>query len=285
MGNALKYKARLVAKGFVQKKGVNFDEVFAPVARLDTVRLILALATQNGWVVHHLDVKPTFLNGDLEEEVYVTQLEGKDEGGVEVDPTEYKRVIGYVKGTLNYGLNYVEGQEVEHLVGFSDSDHAGDVVGARSTSGMIFYLGRNAITWQSQNQQIVSLSSCEFEFITAIAAACQAIWLTNLVKELTGRDVAPITLFIDNKSAVGLMKNPFHGRSVHLRKLDDRGKKMVYLGVEDETKGNRLYYPQDMKLRVNRDVVFDEKEGWNWSKDKKEERPMANTFTIIKPQP
>ncbi|GKC55217.1 retrotransposon protein, putative, unclassified [Tanacetum coccineum] len=72
---------------------------------------------------------------------------------------------------------------------------------------------------------------------------------------------------------------------VHLRKLDDRGKKMVYLGVEDETKGNRLYYPQDMKLRVNRDVVFDEKEGWNWSKDKKEERPMANTFTIIKPQP
>ncbi|GJV66999.1 zinc finger, CCHC-type containing protein, partial [Tanacetum coccineum] len=76
MGNVVKYKARLVAKGFIQKKGVDFDEVFAPVARLDTVRLILSLAAQNGWVVHHLDVKSAFLNGDLKEEVYVTQPEG-----------------------------------------------------------------------------------------------------------------------------------------------------------------------------------------------------------------
>lgn len=48
-GEVVKYKARLVAKGYVQKKGVDFDEVFAPVARLDTVRLILALAANRGW--------------------------------------------------------------------------------------------------------------------------------------------------------------------------------------------------------------------------------------------
>ena len=76
MGNVVKYKARLVAKGYVQKQGVDFKEVFAPVARLDTIRLILALAAQHGWSVHHLDVKSAFLNGDLEEEVYVTQPEG-----------------------------------------------------------------------------------------------------------------------------------------------------------------------------------------------------------------
>ncbi|KAI3684116.1 hypothetical protein L6452_33335 [Arctium lappa] len=75
-GKILKYKARLVAKGYVQKPGVDFDEVFAPVARLETIRILLALASSRGWTVHHLDVKSAFLNGNLEEEVYVTQPEG-----------------------------------------------------------------------------------------------------------------------------------------------------------------------------------------------------------------
>nr|GEV49336.1 retrovirus-related Pol polyprotein from transposon TNT 1-94 [Tanacetum cinerariifolium] len=75
-GNILKHKARLVAKGYVQKPGVDFDEVFAPVARIETIRILLALASSHGWKVHHLDVKSAFLNGWLEEEVYVTQPEG-----------------------------------------------------------------------------------------------------------------------------------------------------------------------------------------------------------------
>nr|GFA90438.1 hypothetical protein [Tanacetum cinerariifolium] len=69
----------------------------------------------------------------------------------------------------------------------------------------------------------------------------------------------------------------------HLKKLDDRGKKMVYLGVKDGTKGNRLYDPQERKLRVNRDVLFDEKESRDWCKSMEEDRPVTNTFTIIKP--
>lgn len=64
-GDIVKYKARLVAKGYVQKQGVDFEEVFAPVTRLETVRLLLALAAKNNWEVHHLDVKSAFLNGDL----------------------------------------------------------------------------------------------------------------------------------------------------------------------------------------------------------------------------
>nr|GEU44443.1 ribonuclease H-like domain, reverse transcriptase, RNA-dependent DNA polymerase [Tanacetum cinerariifolium] len=75
-GNIIKYKARLVAKGYVQEQGIDFDEVFAPVARIETVRLILALAAYHGWQVHHLDVKSAFLHGDLKQEVYVTQPEG-----------------------------------------------------------------------------------------------------------------------------------------------------------------------------------------------------------------
>lgn len=72
-GVVTKHKACLVAKGYVQQKGVDFDEVFAPVTRLETVRLLLALAAKNAWEVHHLDVKSAFLNGVLLEEVYVSQ--------------------------------------------------------------------------------------------------------------------------------------------------------------------------------------------------------------------
>jgi hypothetical protein len=75
-GRVVKYKARLVAKGYAQRQGVDYDEVFAPVARMETVHLLLALAAHRGWPVHHMDVKSAFLNGDLEEEVYVHQPPG-----------------------------------------------------------------------------------------------------------------------------------------------------------------------------------------------------------------
>ncbi|XP_076937758.1 uncharacterized protein LOC143605583 [Bidens hawaiensis] len=75
MGRIVKYKARLVAKGYVKKFGVDFNEVFALVARIETVRLLLALAAREGWEVHHLDVKSAFLHGELDETVYVSQPE------------------------------------------------------------------------------------------------------------------------------------------------------------------------------------------------------------------
>jgi hypothetical protein len=82
-GTVVKHKARLVAKGFVQREGVDFEEVFAPVARLDSVRLLLAVAAQERWEVHHLDVKSAFLNGELKEEVYVAQPPGFAKSGSE----------------------------------------------------------------------------------------------------------------------------------------------------------------------------------------------------------
>jgi len=75
-GKVVKHKARLVAKGYAQVQGVDFDEVFAPVAKIETVRVLLALAAQGGWEVHHMDVKSAFLNGDLTETVFVKQPPG-----------------------------------------------------------------------------------------------------------------------------------------------------------------------------------------------------------------
>lgn len=75
-GSINKYKARLDVKGYIQRHGVDYEEVFALVVRIETVRFILALAASNGWKVHHLDVKTAFLHGDLKELVYVSQPEG-----------------------------------------------------------------------------------------------------------------------------------------------------------------------------------------------------------------
>ncbi|KAK0589362.1 hypothetical protein LWI29_013222 [Acer saccharum] len=72
-GEVQRYKARLVAKGYKQKEGVDYGEVFAPVARLETIRLLISLAAQKSWKIYQLDVKSAFLNGFLEEEIYVEQ--------------------------------------------------------------------------------------------------------------------------------------------------------------------------------------------------------------------
>ena len=75
-GEVAKHKARLVARGFMQKAGMDYFEVYAPVARLETVRLIVAITCGSNWPMHHLDVKSAFLNGPLDEEVYVTHPPG-----------------------------------------------------------------------------------------------------------------------------------------------------------------------------------------------------------------
>jgi hypothetical protein len=72
-GAIVKHKARLVARGFVQREGIHFDDTFAPVAQMESVRLLFALAAQEGWRVYHMCVKLAFLNGDLKEKVYVHQ--------------------------------------------------------------------------------------------------------------------------------------------------------------------------------------------------------------------
>ncbi|GKE03009.1 putative RNA-directed DNA polymerase [Tanacetum coccineum] len=391
-----------MAKGYVQKQGIDYEEVFAPVARIETVRLILALAGSYGWRVHHLDVKLAFLNGDLEEEVYVSQPEGyqkkgevrkvyklskalyglkqaprawnacldrylkslgfvrcayeysvytkknqgdvliigvyvddlvvtgscpesvkkfkqdmsvkfemsdlgllsyylgiqvsqqedgitlkqeayaksiltktrmldcnptknpmehklkllKEEEGELVNPTEYRSIVGglrylthtrpdisfavgvvsrfmekpivkhfqavkrilrYVKGTLGYGLKYSKGGKNISLTGYTDSDLANDVNDRKSTGGMAFYVNGNLVTWASQKQRCVALSSCEAEFMAATMAACQGIWLRRLLNEITGQRIPPAALFVDNRSSIDLMKNPvFHGRSKHI---------------------------------------------------------------------
>ena len=75
-GEVDKYKARLVAKGYCQQYGIDYAEIFALVARLDTIRIVISLAAQKAWVIYQLDVKSAFLHGEITEEVFVEQPSG-----------------------------------------------------------------------------------------------------------------------------------------------------------------------------------------------------------------
>nr|GEV69370.1 retrovirus-related Pol polyprotein from transposon TNT 1-94 [Tanacetum cinerariifolium] len=96
LGGILKNKARLVARGYRQEEGINFEESFAPVARLEAIRIFLAFAAHMNMVINQMDVKTAFLNGNLREEVYVSQPDGF------VDPDNPNRMYKLKKAL--YGL-------------------------------------------------------------------------------------------------------------------------------------------------------------------------------------
>jgi hypothetical protein len=75
-GTIDKYKATLVAKGYTKKEGEDFFDTYSPIARLTTIRVLLSLTASHGLLVHQIDVKTTFLNGELKEEIYMTQPNG-----------------------------------------------------------------------------------------------------------------------------------------------------------------------------------------------------------------
>ena len=129
-----------------------------------------------------------------------------------------KQILRYISGTADYGCCYKLGRTEEPiLTGFSDSDLARDVDDRKSTTGMVFFLDSSIITWTSQKQKVVALSSCEAEYIAAATTACQAVWLSRLLGTLIGKVPAVVKLHVDNKPAIELSKNPVHHeRSKHI---------------------------------------------------------------------
>ncbi|CAL9016687.1 unnamed protein product [Prunus brigantina] len=92
-GEVDKCKAQLVAKGYAQEHGIDYNEVFAPVARWDTIRMVLALAAQKGWLVFQLDVKSAFLHGELKEAVFIEQPQGYEQKGKEEKVFKLKKAL------------------------------------------------------------------------------------------------------------------------------------------------------------------------------------------------
>lgn len=398
-GTMEKYKARLVVKGFAQVEGFDFQETFAPTAKMTTIRLVLALAAHEQWPVYQMDVKSAFLNGNLEEEVYIEQppgfvVLGKEDKvcrlhkalyglkqaprawyhridsffvsanlsrspsdanlyffceknlymviilyvddliitgsheqrivqtqellcqefemtnlglmhyclGIEVwqkpkgifisqqkyareilktfgmtdcksvttpmevglklstedisqpvDETLFRKLVGsliylcntrpdinfavgvisrfannprtnhwnagmrilrYICGTMDYGITYDVGNT---LIGFCDSDWAGDADTRRSVTGFCFCLGSGCVSWSSKKQPTVALSSTEAEYKAACLASCEALWLRRVLMDLGAPQIDPTMVQCDNQSCMAIAKNPvFHARTKHI---------------------------------------------------------------------
>ena len=401
-GKIDRFKGRLVAKGFLQKYGIEFDETFSPVVRFTSIRALLAFAVSRKMFIHQMDVVTAFLNGKLDEDIYMEQPEGyvvpgkenlvchlkkslyglkqsprcwnksfkefmvsegfeqsaadpcvfirrvndqlaivavhvddlillteteqemvelkaslaarfkmkdmgklhyclgvniktmdgvlqmsqeqyinkilhkyklqdckpvstpmdvnvklvKDDGySKAVDPVEYqlmvgsliyaaiatrpdiaqavgtlakfnsspneahltavKRVFRYLKGTVKLHLQYEASDK--DMEGYSDADWAADSEDRRSTSGNVFLLSSGAISWASQKQPTVALSTAEAEYIALCLATQESVWLRQLSKDLQMDCSSPTTIHEDNQGTIAMSKNPIsHKQTKHI---------------------------------------------------------------------
>nr|GEU41463.1 putative ribonuclease H-like domain-containing protein [Tanacetum cinerariifolium] len=166
----IRNKARLVAKGYAQEKGIDFEESFASVARLEAVRIFVAYAAHKSFTIYQMDVRTDFLNGPLKEEVYVAQPDGF------IYPDHPEKVYRLRKAL--YGLKqalrawYDELSKFLTSKGFTkDADHVGCIDTRKCTSGGIQFLGDKLVSWISKKQDCTAMSSAEAEYI-ALSASC-----------------------------------------------------------------------------------------------------------------
>ncbi|KAL9261973.1 Retrovirus-related Pol polyprotein from transposon TNT 1-94-like protein [Drosera capensis] len=366
-----RFKACLVAKGFSQKKGIEYNEIFSPVVKYSSIRVLLALVALYNLELEQLDVKTAFLHGELEETIYMSQPEGFAVEGKEDHVCKLKRSLyglkqssrlwykrfdsfmlnhGYSRsaydscvyyrrlhdGSFIYLLLYVDDMliaaknlsQVQELkkqlstefdmkdlgsakkilgmkisrdrkcgklylsqkryikkvlerfgmsnakpvntplavhfklsaslspktkeeeaeivvgslmyamvctrpdiaqavsvvsstgcsvVGYVDSDYAGDLDKRRSLTGYVFILGGSAGSWRATLQDTVALSTTEAEYMATAEATKEALWLNRLVEELGVKQEESSVIFCDNQSAVQLTKNTmYHERTKHI---------------------------------------------------------------------
>ncbi|GKC74568.1 retrovirus-related pol polyprotein from transposon TNT 1-94 [Tanacetum coccineum] len=226
----LKNKARLVARGYHQEEGIDFEESFAPVARLEAIRIFIAFTAHMNMVVYQLDVKTAFLNGILREEAWYDMLssfllsqkfskgtvdptlfimrEGKDI--LLAKPTEkhlhaVNLIFRYLRGTINIGLWYSKDSCIA-LTAFVDVDHAGCQDTRKSTSGSMQLLGDRLVRWSSKKQKSTAISSTKAEYIALSGCCAQILWIRSQLTDY-GLVFNKIPLYCDNKSAIALCCN------------------------------------------------------------------------------
>ncbi|GKA52033.1 ribonuclease H-like domain-containing protein, partial [Tanacetum coccineum] len=127
-----------------------------------------------------------------------------------------KRILRYVQGTLNYGLQLFSSSTTD-LVAYSDADWAGCPTTRRSTSGYCVFLGNNLLSWSAKRQSTLSRSSAEAEYRGVANAVAETCWLRNLLRELHTPLSSATLVYCDNVSAVYLSSNPVqHQRTKHI---------------------------------------------------------------------
>ncbi|WJZ94875.1 hypothetical protein VitviT2T_013699 [Vitis vinifera] len=127
-----------------------------------------------------------------------------------------KRILRYLKKTIGRGIVMRRTGHTD-IIGFSDSDWAGNTIDRRSTTGYCMFVGGNLVSWKSKKQPVVARSSAEAEYRAMAAASCEMVWLKNLLTDLGFSPTSPMKLFCDNQAAMHIAANPvFHERTKHI---------------------------------------------------------------------
>ncbi|GKB10480.1 retrovirus-related pol polyprotein from transposon TNT 1-94, partial [Tanacetum coccineum] len=242
-GRVLKNKARLVAQGFRQEEGINFEESFAPVARIEAIRIFVANAANKNMTIFQMDVKMAFLNGELKEEVYVSQPEGF------VDQDNPSHVYKLKKAL--YGLKQAPHAWYDMLSSFLISQHfskgaidptlftrqAGNdlllmpfflglqisqnlkgifINQSKYASEIVKKYGDKLVSWSSKKQKCMAILSTEVEYIALSGCCAQILWMRSQLTDY-GFQFNKISLYCDNKSAISLCcNNVQHSRAKHI---------------------------------------------------------------------
>nr|GEW31329.1 copia protein [Tanacetum cinerariifolium] len=207
-------KARLVAQGYNQREGIDYDETYAPIARLESIKILLAYACALDFKLIQIDVRSSFLNGFINEECM--PLCRFQEAPKTSHLEAVKHIFHYIKGTTHLGLWYSKGTDIEIVV-YTDSDHAGDYVDRKSTSGICTFMGCCLTSWFSKKQTALAISTTEAEYVSVEKACQQALWMKQALIDYEVR-LDDVPIMCDNKGAIDLSKNPVqHSRTKHIK--------------------------------------------------------------------
>nr|GEV78758.1 copia protein [Tanacetum cinerariifolium] len=180
----IRNKARLVAVGYYQQEGIDYDEAFAPVARIEFICLFLAYAAHKDFTVFQMDVKTAFLNGILKEEVYVGQPSGfvskqypnhvdaldKALYGLKQAPRAWYDVI--LKFLIDSGF---QKSSIDNTLFIKKKDHAGCHLDRKCTSGSVQFLGDKLVCRSSKKQNSVSISTAKSKYVAVFGCCAQVL--------------------------------------------------------------------------------------------------------------
>ncbi|GKB63944.1 integrase, catalytic region, zinc finger, CCHC-type containing protein [Tanacetum coccineum] len=226
----------------MKKEGIDFEESFTSVARIESIRIFVANAANKNMTIFQMDVKMAFLNGELKEEVYVSQQEGFVDQEYPSHVYKLKKAL-YVLKQAPRACDSVDTPMVEKnkldedlhgtpvdatlyrgMIGslmyltssYSDSYNARCQDTRRSTSGSAQFLGDKLIRWSFKKQKSTAISSTKAEYIALSGCCAQILWIRSQLTDY-GFTFNKIPLYCDNKSAIALCcNNVQHSRAKHI---------------------------------------------------------------------
>nr|GEV48879.1 retrotransposon protein, putative, unclassified [Tanacetum cinerariifolium] len=212
--------SRLVVRGYRQEEGIDFKESFAPIARIEAIRIFLAYVAHKLFSVSQMDVKTTFLHGSLKEDVYVCQPEGFIDADHPSHVYKLKKALYGLKQAprvwYDVDVSLTESDSGFELTGFSDADYAGCKDTFKSTFGGAQFLGEKLVSWSSKKQDCTVLSTAEAEYVSLSACCAQVLWMQTHLTDY-GFHFNKIPIYCDSKSSIAISYNPVqHSRTKHI---------------------------------------------------------------------